>query len=68
MCEAFGATMPNRMDTELNSIEDYDVRNFAEIKWPVASTRLRNLGVMRAVWNSWNRYNPRQKAEFDPFV
>jgi len=68
MCEAFGATLPNRMDTELNSIEDYDVRNFAETKWPVASTRLRNLGVMRAVWNSWNRYNPRQKAEFDPFV
>lgn len=68
MCEAFGATMPNRMDTELNSIEDYDVRTFAETKWPVASTRLRSLGVMRAVWNSWNRYNPRQKAEFDPFV
>jgi integrase len=68
MCEAFGATMPNRMDTELSSIEDYDVRDFADKKWPVASTRLKNLGIMKAVWNSCKRHNPRQKAEFDPFV
>jgi hypothetical protein len=29
------------MDAELNSIEDYDVRNFADTKWPAASTRLK---------------------------
>lgn len=68
ICEALSSTLPNRMNTELTSIDEIKVESFANARWPGASTRLRNLSVMRAVWSSWNKYNHQQRVDNDPFV
>ena len=68
ICEALSSILPNRMNTELTSIDEIKVESFASARWTGASTRLRNLSVMRTVWSSWNKYNQQQKVDNDPFI
>tara|TARA_B110000211_G_scaffold177845_1_gene201066 strand:- start:198 stop:1361 length:1164 start_codon:yes stop_codon:yes gene_type:complete len=67
MAQKLATAFPDRMDTKLKDIEGDMIQNFAEQAWPNASTRSKNLRVLRAIWRCWDEHQPKQKVGFDPF-
>ena len=67
-CTKISAAFPHGMRTALRSIDAEDVRDFIRQDDVQPSTKAKNLTMLRAVWNSWSRYNPKQVVEGDPFM
>jgi integrase len=67
-CEKISRTFPDGMKTALHDIDAEDVRDFIRQDDVQPSTKAKNLTMLRAVWNSWSRYNPKQVVEGDPFM
>ena len=67
-CTKISAAFPHGMHTALRHIDAEDVRDFIRQDDVQPSTKAKNLTMLRAVWNSWSRYNPKQVVEGDPFM
>ncbi|MDB0053117.1 tyrosine-type recombinase/integrase [Ascidiaceihabitans sp.] len=68
LCIRFSAHLSAGMLTPLKEIDTQDVEAFVDGAGVSDSTNAKNLTIFRAVWNSWNKHNAKQKVEGDPFV
>lgn len=66
-CTKISAAFPHGMRTALRDIDAKDVQDFIRQDDVQPSTKAKNLTMLRAVWNSWSRYNQKQVVEGDPF-
>jgi integrase len=67
LCIRLSAFLSGGMNTPLQEIETQVVEAFVDGSSATDSTNAKNLTILRAVWNSWNRHNRKQKVEGDPF-
>ena len=68
LCIRFSAHLSDGMLTALKVIDTQDAESFVDGARVSDSTNAKNLTILRAVWNSWNRHNAKQKVEGDPFA
>ena len=68
LCIRFSAHLSDGMLTPLKEIDTQDVEAFVDGAVVSDSTNAKNLTILRAVWNSWNKHNAKQKVAGDPFA
>ena len=68
LCIRFSAHLSDGMLTALKEIDTQDAESFVDGARVSDSTNAKNLTILRAVWNSWNRHNAKQKVKGDPFA
>ena len=52
----------------MKEIDTQDVEAFVDGAGVSDSTNAKNVTILRAVWNSWNKHNAKQRVEGDPFA
>ncbi len=68
LCIRFSAHLSDGMLTPLKEIDTQDIEAFVDGAVVSDSTNAKNLTILRAVWNSWNKHNAKQKVAGDPFA